>query len=304
MRLVYVDEDEEQLGKVSHSSFHKVLIPFFEENGPSSFIYRHFSGNATTTWAVKDVSVEGSDVTIKLSDAGSSTSIGRMAEGNNKGNANRLITKYGVVEVDFGHKASVLSIGDQVPVNNTHCAGSHLPGELYKRRPCIVLSVSADRVQVMPLTTKDNAPDPASIELSERSFSRLNGKYTSASCHTLPRMIQTVSSHRVYPPMLQNGTFPTKCSQYTLCSADKEALKASLASIYSSELEHSHEVLKIQLEQLRKEKASIFNALQSAKQKIAEYTAIDVLIAQMGEEYGAEGTSTDILQQFLSEESS
>lgn len=298
MRLIYLNDEGEQLGEVEHSSFHKLLVPFFSENGPRTYIYRHFSSTATYTWSVRDLTVKDNVVTIQLSDAEISKSIGRMAEGNNGNNANRLIKQYGLVEVDFGHKSSVFSVGESL-ASNTRCADSHLPGELYKRRPCIVLSVSAERVQVMPLTTKGHSSDPASIELSAQSFVRLNGKYTQLPCHTLPRMIQTVSSYRVFPPMLNNGTFPTQCSKYALCSSDKLSLKGSLASLYSADLENEFGLLTMQLDSLKKEKSSIFNALQDAKKELEGYEALDKLIAGIAEEYGAEGSSEDVLRQFL-----
>lgn len=301
MKVRFSEKGGEALGEVKYSDFDEVLIPYYDENSAETFITKNFANDANISWKVENIQLSDAEIDISLVKVKQTDSIGLAAT---KGNAtpNKVVGQFNIVEVDFGHKVSAVDSQGQLG-RSVLCSGSHLPSELYKKRPCVVLSVNGDRIQVMPLTTSSNSNDPESIEISEESFAKLHAKYTEKTCRTLPRMIQTVSSYRVYPPLLKDGSFPVRCFPYKLNSKDKSSLKEQLAKHFGAELIEDYEVLKRAEGQLRHERGALLKTNDSLKQSLSSlesrFSKILFLLDKVSEEYGLEGEPEEMLKALL-----
>lgn len=191
-------------------------------------------------WEVVGVVYNGKTIEISLIGAASASSLADQAKKRNQ-SVNKLVSKYCLVEVDFGHKVNSGGIDGVIDVNKWDMS-THLPTEMYKKRPCVVLAIEGNCIQVVPLTTAEHAtPDKYHVEVTASSFNNLHSRYKNKSSYLLTKMIQTVSAYRVYPPKLNSGKFASSCNPFKLCSADKTSLLKALASIYSYELVKEHE---------------------------------------------------------------
>ena len=254
------ESSSDVLGVVEHTDHPEVLIPFQKNGHAASYIAKKFSGNHNTIiWEVVDVVLNGDIVEVLLVGMVSPSSLATQAE-KVKQSVNRLVSNFCLVDVDFGHKASLASSGGIIG-DNTWDISTHLPTEIYKKRPCVVLSVDGNRIQIVPLTTSERATqDNFHVEVSVSSFSGLSSHYKSKPSYILTKMIQTVSAFRVYPPKLETGKYPLNSKRYKLCSTDKTNLLKNLASIYSHVLVQEHEVLEMRLERLSTERRNLLEA--------------------------------------------
>lgn len=301
MKVRFWKQDDCALGEVKYTDFNEVLIPYHDENAAETFIIKSFSGDGNISWKVEGIQFAESEIDISLAEVKHTDSIGLMAS---KGSSspNKIVTRFNIVEVDFGHKVSAIDSQGQLG-QSVLCSASHLPSELYKKRPCIVLSVNGDRIQVMPLTTSPNSGDPESMEVSKESFAKLHAKYTERTCRTLPRMIQTVSSYRVYPPMLKGNSFPVTCFAFKLCSDDKAEMKLRLARHYGSDVVADFEALKQSHSQLKHERGALLTTkedLRDAKKGLEDrMTRLLEIIGEVSKQYGLEGDPEDALKALL-----
>lgn len=146
------------------------------------------------------------------------------------------------------------------------------PGELHKRRPCIVLAHSEGRAQVMPMTTDQSASNnPKNILISRDSFAKMHPRYTEKDSYALPDMIQTVSTSRIFPPQAADGKHPGTYAQYKLCSSDKNKVVSVLATQYNSELMIEKVRLEERLSALQKEKSKLFSTNVGLKESLKKY---------------------------------
>jgi hypothetical protein len=151
MKVRFSKEGEFTLGEVNYSDFDEVLIPFYDESAAETFITKNFSNDANISWKVEGIQYSAAEIDISLAKVKQTDSLGVAASKINA-SPNKVVGQFNIVEVDFGHKVSAVNPQGHL-ARSIMCSASHLPSELYKKRPCIVLSVNGDRIQVMPLTT-------------------------------------------------------------------------------------------------------------------------------------------------------
>ncbi|VAX00606.1 hypothetical protein MNBD_GAMMA22-3010 [hydrothermal vent metagenome] len=298
------DSSSNVLGVVEHKNIPEVLIPFHKDDHASSFIAKKFIDNdSTIIWEVVDV--VHTDVTIEVSLAGinSPTSLATQAKNMNR-KVTSLVSPYCLVEVDFGHKTNLAGAAGITDVN-TWDMSTHLPAEMYKKRPCVVLAIDGNRVQVIPISTSERAAsDYFHIKLTMPSFNKLHSRYKSKPSYILTKMVQTVSAYRVYPPKLVNGKFAPNCNPNKLCSADKANLLKMLSSIYSKGLVEKNISLEKQIDRLNVERRSLLNTkVESERSALTqEKQLIDLKekISKIGERYDILGDAHVILDDILS----
>jgi hypothetical protein len=116
-------------------------------------------------------------------------------------------------------------------------------------------------------------------------------------------MIQTVSSYRVYPPLLKDSSFPVRCFTYKLCSKDKIALKEQLAGHFGAELVDDFEALKRSESQLKHERGALLKTNASLKSSMdsleVRMSNLLKIIGKVSDEYELEGGPEDALKKLL-----
>ncbi|WP_028875600.1 hypothetical protein [Teredinibacter turnerae] len=300
MRVVYLGSDEKILGEIVHTNFSSILVPFFEEGAVNTYIYRKFSSSNHEIWRIMEFGFNGEELKFKIQEAGSLSpkSLGLLAREQNS-SIKKIVANFNIVEADFGCRISKYE-SDGGVADNESCTASHMRSELYKRRPCIVINVGVDRIQLLPLTTKSGSIEAHSMEVNEQSFSKLNKKYRVKTSRTLPNMIQSVSSFRVFPPMLADGKFPTCCFNYKLCETDRLELSNNLAAIFSSPLERKSKLDDIKIQRLEKEKSGLFRTNIELKDNLSSYEELKSKVLALGVEMGCDGEDPrEIVEQIL-----
>jgi uncharacterized protein YifN (PemK superfamily) len=212
------------------------------------------------------------------------------------------VPKFHIVEVDFGFYSDVFSIDGSMKRNQKYTEAL-LPGELHKRRPCILLAVQNRQVQVIPLSTKTTiGHDPKNVPLSKASFSKLASRYSEAQSYALLGMIQTVSVNRIFPPRNKNGKVEHKYQLYSIAAPDKNALKSALAQQYTHGIVYQNELLNRNLEKLSQEKMKILSSNNKLKDELKEIGAtVDELrnfILRFGKDLGAGDTFEKIIHYY------
>ena len=298
------DSDTDILGIVEHTDFHEMLVPFYENGHAVSYISRKFNDyQHITIWEVVDVVFNGNTFEVSLIETVSPSSLAAIAEKRNQ-KINKLVSKYCLVEVDFGHKANLGGVGGIVG-NNTWDVSTHLPAEMYKKRPCVVLDIDGSRIQVVPISTSVRTEaDNFHVELTAPSFNKLHSRYRSKPSYILTTMIQTVSAYRVYPPKLATRKFAPSCNPYKLCSADKANLLKKLTLIYGHALVQENEALERRLDRLSTERGKLLeskaendrNALRN-KQYV---TDLEEKIIEVGKQFDVSGSVEEVLKGLLS----
>lgn len=240
-------EPIEYLGEELYSYIKEAYIPFL--NGDSSvFLIKKFASSENYNWVVKDIKhvVEGKDSnfsiflepnTSKYPDVYLPDTLKRTKE-----KVSKLLPRNTLVEVNYGILHSVIK--DNLVKKPKRYHSVVQPHEMRKKRLAIVVKVlSEDRVQVIPVTSKNPGADKSTFQLSADTLSPLafygnSGKDSWA----LSRMIQTVSITRICPPLIkkinQTGfetlvrdqAYKTKLSGY-----DQLLLNSTLLSAYASE---------------------------------------------------------------------
>ncbi len=298
------DSATDILGEVEHTNVHEMLIPFYENGHAVSYIARKFSDyQHITIWEVVNVVLNGGTVEVSLIGTESPLSLAAQAEKMNQ-RIHRLVSNFCLVEVDFGYKANLGGAGGIVG-ENTWDVSTHLPYEMYKKRPCVVLAIDGKRIQVVPLTSSERVTsDNSHVEVSASSFNGLHSRYKNKPSYILTKMIQTVSAFRVYPPKLDSGKFATNCQSYKLCSDDKNSLLKKLASIYSYALVQEHEKLEIRFARLSTERnkllASKAESDHNALTKKKQVADLEEKIIDIGKQFDVSGGVENIIKSLLS----
>lgn len=262
MNLVFKYTDDSTLGSIQHTDVMETLVPAYKEDSHDIFLKHLFSAKPDIdNWQIKKMDVEGQDVTIFLSEAESPSSVVHFAKSQYKP-LNFYLVPYGIVEVDFGYHSDLFDIkGGRV--RNTKNVASLLPGEMHKRRPCIILGVKDTSVQVIPLSTStqaQNGNSSGSICLDSQSFENMAPRYTEKESFALLGMVQTVSAHRVFSPRNTNLKYEHKYHRYKLCATDREKIKTALAEQYNQNIITQMSNLSRQKINLEKEKTAILRA--------------------------------------------
>ncbi|WP_305841101.1 type II toxin-antitoxin system PemK/MazF family toxin [Photobacterium leiognathi] len=173
-----------------------------------------------------------------------------------------------VVDVDFGFHSMVYDVGGEKGDNHNY-SSTLLPGELYKRRPCIILRAEGKAAQVIPLTTqRKSESDPKSIAISEESFDKLFFRYREKKSSALIHMIQTVSSSRIFPPKSINGSYSRSYIEQKITKEDQDKIELALAELHSKKAITEREILSRQVDDERKQKFKVLAVNEKLKEDI------------------------------------
>jgi uncharacterized protein YifN (PemK superfamily) len=271
MRIVFKGNDEgNELGITQHTDIVDAFIPSFKKEKHEVFINRKFASQPDIlSWRIIDIVTAEGKVEILLEPSAYPLSLATYSKGQKKV-PKFYLRKFQIVDVDFGfHFDIVKSCGTKT--NNNYKLSALLPGELHKRRPCIILSAEGNRVQVLPMSTKSrNGISRHHIEISSQSFSNMNRRYSDSPSFALLQMVQTVSVNRVFPPKDVHGKCEPHYSQYKLTQTDKLKIEQALSDQYSDVINNEIENLTSRLDTLNKEKKSLLEANVRIKAELTD----------------------------------
>lgn len=211
-------------------------IPDYSANGHPITLTKFFHGHVTYKWLIKDLVHLPNNVTaITLEGRSNSLSEEFLKQTifSNRSVINKL--QFGtLVEVEFGYISSVKRSNGIISENERY-PDSIQKGEIHKRRLCVVVKADGNRVQVVPITSKaKSTSDLSMVQLSQDSLKDISGYNAQTNSSTaICRMIKTVSTSRVLPPLAFSGgtTSPFRDKKYSkkLTGVDIQKLRQSLS---------------------------------------------------------------------------
>lgn len=304
MEVTFIDhQNGKRLGKRTYDGISHTIIPAFKASGHDIFITKNFSKEPNyRTWLIKSIEYSKTGVEIQLEGLSSPESVVAYAD-KQRQNFKMFIRKHNIVEVDFGHESSLFSLNEG-PQKNTLFTHSLMPGEMHKKRPCIVMGTRADSITVIPLTTK-NYQNPKHIPLSAASFHNLHARYSETPSFAALDMIQTVSAHRVYPPReAEGGKYRHQYSRYKLSESDSKAIDTALADIYNDDVTKQLNIVKTTLEGVTREKTRILEKYRELSLELREVqerkTQLEQVISHVAHSLGVDGDFEQVLEQLKS----
>lgn len=242
------------LGCAIFTDISEVLIPDFKVNKHDVYMRHCFKNEpGITLWKVTDLKTDGGEISIYVLGMDSSDSLGHFAKKQYRKPATILRNnQYQLVEVEFGFQQDVFS--DTSKSRNENFSVALMPGELHKKRPCIVIHCEDEKAQVIPLTSQPSIRHPKQLLISDESFKDLSVRYTKNNSAALISMIQTVSVFRIYPMKNKDGHYRNDYANHKLCQLDKKALIELLGKTYSSATLRDNSSLTKRIDSLNKEK--------------------------------------------------
>lgn len=294
------EEDGVQLGCRTYEGISHTIIPAFNANDHDIYFTKTFSKNSDfKSWLVKSVVITKEGAEIYVSGNLIPDSVYTYAQKQHR-NFHSYIRKHNIVEVDFGHETSMfgLTSGEQ---KNTYRTDSLMPGEMHKKRPCIVMGTRANSVTVIPLTTKDYG-NPKHVPISSQSFNNLHPRYAEKVSFAALDMIQTVSAHRVFPPReAQGGRYRHQYSKYKLTKVDGDAVDNALADIYNDDVTKQLKIVQSSLASVSKERTRLFEKYTEVATHLEEMEAkkieLEEVIAHVAKVFEIEGDSINVLKE-------
>ena len=265
-KVIYKNNaDDKILGSIEYSDLSEVLIPDFKPDKHKIFLRHVFKSRPEVhLWLVVSLDVDNHSVIISLDEKTSPDSLGEFARKQMKKPASILRpNQFQLVEVEFGFQQDIFNGADRK--RNELISIALMPGELHKKRPCIVLRCENETVQVLPLTTKGTVDNPRNMPISEESFNGLSSRYREQPSKVLASMIQTVSVFRIYPMKNHKGMFSHDYPKHKLCAQDKRALVRLLGSNYAKSTFAELTNTSNQLANLQTEKAKLLDSIKKHK---------------------------------------
>lgn len=301
------------LGIETYSGLDEAFIPDYKAHKHDVYIRRIFSCSLSTElWKVEHMHIAEPNASIFLTEQKASKSLGQLALNINKKPATLLPSqKYQLVEVEFGFQQNLMAkVGDRG--KNTTYPAALMPGELHKKRPCIAISCSGDRVQVIPISTKGARHNLRYLQINRGSFSKLARRYTTDSqgqpldCYAIIGLFQTVSVFRVYPMRSKDGSFSNDYNNHTLVPSDLTELKDKLASFYANDVKIENIRLEQRVESLSKEKNKLIQkrselnkelkGSQSLHQEKTNYiNLLEGNLVKLAQCVGTEGSISEVI---------
>lgn len=266
VKIVYKDKDDgSELGCVEFKDLSQVLIPDFKHNKHDVFLRNTFKTKTNVPlWKIVSLDIKGNIIEIVLESKFPPDSLGEYARKQLKKPATILRSKqFQLVEVEFGFQQDVFD-GISRTRNESSCIAL-MPGELHKKRPCVVIHCEDEKAQVLPLTTQGDDKNPKQMSVSQESFSGLSKRYTASDSHILLSMMQTVSVFRIFPMKNQQGNYSNNYSSNKLSTKDKALLNNLLAQNYAKQTFDELSNSQRQLDDLKNEKAKLLNTLNRYK---------------------------------------
>jgi uncharacterized protein YifN (PemK superfamily) len=262
VNIIFRNEDDQELGRITHENIDEILIPAFKEDKHDMFIKRVFKSHPEiNTWQIQSMVIDNLDVYLKLRPIPNQRSFKEFTKSQNK-IAEQILKKYSIIEVDFGFYSAILdSHGNKlIQEQNTHVI---LKGEIHKRRPCLVLKVKRNTIQVIPLSTSDdNQNDAKCVKLASLP-TQLIDRYHKKPCYALLNMIQTISSARAYPPQYRQVQSIHRV--YQLDSIQQREIEHALAKTFNKDTIRQHECLNLQLNNVKQERKKLLDKYRDLK---------------------------------------
>tara|TARA_R110001583_G_scaffold85821_1_gene224852 strand:+ start:5093 stop:5998 length:906 start_codon:yes stop_codon:yes gene_type:complete len=295
-------EDKEILGKIKHTDFVETLIPAFKPDAHDIYVKHIFlAKKEVENWKINKVEFTINSATLYLSASENTLSVASFSKTQNK-NTSSYLKPFHIVEVDFGFYSDVFNINGEITKNHKKITGL-LPGEMHKRRPCIVLNEKNGCVQVIPLSAKKRSgQDPQHIVMHPSSFLGLSPRYTEKRSYALMDMIQTVSASRIFPPRSKYYKYEHKYHNYKISSSDRDAMKLILSTQYNKGLEQKFNILNSKYEKLNAEKMKILQANNRIKDELSEnktnQVRLEQFILNIGSDFDFGKTIEEVLEQY------
>ncbi|SGZ09897.1 type II toxin-antitoxin system PemK/MazF family toxin [Moritella viscosa] len=237
IKIIYLNRKSgDHLGYEYHVKFQEVLYPDFDPQKHTVYIRKKFLHNKITLWRVHNITIVRNTISINVTPQQSPKSLGQVAKFRNKPIGFFLKPKqYQMVDVEFGSQQDLMSPQKRVG-KNTEYTSALLPGDLHKKRPCIVIDRYDDHIKVMPLTTQGSQLNSKLMKVDDEVFSGACATYSNKISYALTDMIQTVSIYRVYPMRKEDGEFNNNYNKHTLTDNNIATLKNKLIDIYAKSL--------------------------------------------------------------------
>ncbi len=292
LKIQFIDSSTgEALGEVERFSISEMIIP--HKGDHQVFMNKHFINQASGYWEIAEIQTAQNSVQISLIESRSGAlSHGAYVRSKNKKNYTAYLEQWDVVDVDFGHRSNLFD-GSDLKENESFFS-SHLPGELHKRRPCIVLNVDRSIAQVIPLTTKETASDKDEcIAIDEASFKNLAPRYRNQQSYGMTHMLLSVSAFRMFQPNdVNNKPLPYNRAQ-KVTSADRDKLRIALSSRFNPAAIKEETKLQKRVEDLSKERGILLKKLQTKKIEMEQLK--DLLTIVCKDLYGAGDSFEDAI---------
>lgn len=273
VKVIYKNNDNgSELGSIEFSGLSEVLIPDFKLEKHAVFLRHIFESKADILlWKIASLDVGDKVIEISLDEQISPSSLGTFARAQRKKPATLLRSnQFQLVEVEFGFQQDIFD-GANRKRNEVACVAL-MPGELHKKRPCIIIHCEDEKAQILPLTTKGDDRHPKQMPISSNSFNGLSDRYTKNDSHLLLSMMQTVSVFRIFPMKNNRGNYSNDYSRNKLCNQDKDSLLKLLALNYAKQTLDELGNTRIQLDKVKQEKARLLDNLTKQKESNTELT--------------------------------
>lgn len=238
IKIYYLAENDSILGLESYEDHTEVLIPDYVVDKHDVYLNKSFAKANTTVWKVLSIESDTANIKVKLLPKTAPKSLGETAFAQNrKPSAYIKPKKHQIVEVEFGFQKHLVSHeGNQGKNKKYTCA--LLPGDLYKKRPCIVVNIKGSRVKVIPMTSDGNRKDPWQLQIHSSAFLGLAKRYSKKDSFALLDTVQTVSVYRVFPMRKSDGSFSNDFNKYSLTQNDSDDLESKIAELNSKHIVH------------------------------------------------------------------
>jgi uncharacterized protein YifN (PemK superfamily) len=303
LTIKYVDRaTNETLGIVSKTGITEALIPRFT-NDHSCYLNRRFDHHPDTPyWLINDSKVEGGTAVLTISAVKvAPISYASYAKSQSQKVATHFIDLNYIVDVDFGLRSSILDVSGIANDKNQEYLSTLLHNEWHKRRPCVVIGVNRDSIQVVPLSTRDTyrRADNA-ITMSKASFSGFAFRYTESPSRAVIDEIQTVSPYRIFPVLLKDGKHAQFKARPKACQTDIEGIRKALADRYNTTLVQNITALESRVNTLNIERAANRDRIAGLRETEENTAALlleyEAFITRVGEQLGANGSVAKIIE--------
>lgn len=264
----FIFENGQHLGSVQRDNILEVLIPKYTDAHNVFMSKRFHSHPNVVQWKVEYVFQYQSEINVFLKPVKNQPLSFAMYAKTQSKKVSFYLRPFLVVDVDFGFHSMVYNVSGENGDNNNY-SSTLLPGELYKRRPCIILRADGMAAQVIPLTTqRKSKSDPKCIPISKESFDKLFFRYREKDSSALIHMVQTVSASRIFPPKLLNGSYSRSYLDQKITSDDQAKIELALAELHSKKAITDREILSRQLDNEKAQKFKVLTLNEKLKEEV------------------------------------
>jgi len=271
--------EEEVIEEINYKSTDNIIITnLVDYKSENCFSYK-FKGIKANYWKIINYEIlkNNKELNLYIKEEARLISLKDHAERNNKG-VGFYLKKYSIVDVNFGYHKNILNTANMEIEKNEIYLDKLMKEELHKIRPCIVLSVEGDKVQVIPLTTQEKSPKEK-INLNNLR-DKINAFYLNKDSYIIPNMIQTVSSRRVFPPKNINGTRKQSYDKYMINTDMKNLINKLLNQRFNPNIQEEKNKLEKDKKKLSEEKFKLIEKIKRLELENNELMELKKLIEE------------------------